>query len=430
MRRAFLVACVAAALAAAASCADTDGHDAPPPTTTADAQTPPVFGDGGSTEAAPNDGAAEGGPRTCSAAGWCVTPLPDTDLVMTDLWPVTGRAFAIAQSPTLGVKILVFDDATPKWQYIDDDSQNAAFGTDSYVGNIWAPNTDEVYFTTSPGLLYHGKSAGSTWTWDHVSLPDHGHATETLKWPFPVVGVFGTAADDVYAWYANTIFHYESADGGAPGWVAKSIASDVEDPTEGIYITSASGSKDEIWFSGTRDRSNFYACPLAVRRTAAGYQRVVDGIAQFDPSNPCLQRPGFAWLAEDGWLREIQPLASGGALGLTGGHKIFPPGPTFGRIVTTSDGGFTASAELVDVGYTLSTEYALSSLWISDGEAWLGAQSVVYHGPSAVDAGPLGISTIALTGAPLDTSILRVRGTSNMNLWAIGARYALHKTTP
>ena len=51
-------------------------------------------------------------------------------------------------------------------------------------------------------------------------------------------------------------------------------------------------------------------------------------------------------------------------------------------------------------------------------------------GSYQIDAGLYEVSTIALNGAALDVPFHQVRGTSNTNIWAVGQRYALHKTTP
>jgi hypothetical protein len=40
------------------------------------------------------------------------------------------------------------------------------------------------------------------------------------------------------------------------------------------------------------------------------------------------------------------------------------------------------------------------------------------------------ISTVDLGSGPLDLPLRQIRGSSNTNVWAIGPRHALHKTTP
>src|SRR4051812_10992515 len=82
-----------------------------------------VIPDGGALELDAS-GEASPGETLCSAAGWCPTALPDTELLMKDIWPLPGRAFAVAESATLGVKVLEWTDAEAKWTYIDDGAQN------------------------------------------------------------------------------------------------------------------------------------------------------------------------------------------------------------------------------------------------------------------------------------------------------------------
>ena len=61
-----------------------------------------VIPDGGES-VTPDGGAPEGDAEIeasaeesrCSDAGWCVTALPDPDLVLRDIWPIGVRAFAM-----------------------------------------------------------------------------------------------------------------------------------------------------------------------------------------------------------------------------------------------------------------------------------------------------------------------------------------------
>ena len=96
------------------------------------------------------------------------------------------------------------------------------------------------------------------------------------------------------------------------------------------------------------------------------------------------------------------------------------------------------------------TPSIVNSVWIQGTDAWIGGWGLVLRAdkdlgkwnlaeglftPSdnamnKTDAATYSVSTTAIDGAPLDVPIYQVRGTSNVNLWAIGPRYALHKTTP
>ena len=79
---------------------------------------------------------------------------------------------------------------------------------------------------------------------------------------------------------------------------------------------------------------------------------------------------------------------------------------------------------------TTAASAGLNSLSVEGGNLWLGGMGVVLRGTGVFDGGAYEVSTVSLTGAPLGRPIYQVRGTSNTNLWAIGVRYALHKTTP
>src|SRR5262245_36272369 len=137
MRGAFILAGSSLVFAAVVACASSDDNDgAFAPDQDSGGSLPPEHeageGDAGQvvTDAAPVD-------RRCSAAGWCTTSLPGTDLVLKDVRPFENVVFAIAESPTLGVKLLEWasdrdgegvadagDAGGSSWQYIDDNSQN------------------------------------------------------------------------------------------------------------------------------------------------------------------------------------------------------------------------------------------------------------------------------------------------------------------
>ena len=64
-------------------------------------------------------------------------------------------------------------------------------------------------------------------------------------------------------------------------------------------------------------------------------------------------------------------------------------------------------------------------------DVWLGGPNIILRtGQDLADGGSYQVSTISLTGAWLETPIYQIRGSSNVDRWAVGARYALHKTTP
>ncbi|AKU98777.1 hypothetical protein AKJ09_05441 [Labilithrix luteola] len=367
------------------------------------------------------------GPATCSDAGWCVTTLPDSDLKMVDIWPFRDRAFAIASSPTLGVKVLEWVEADQRWSYIDDNTQNDD-GFGKYVGRIWSPNENEIHFTISPGYVYHGRRAAN-WSWERTRLPvsagnlSGDPALTSLE--APALGVWGTSADDVYAWHANTIFHWAIADGGKPDWIPEYVGDDQNYGVRVFILGAGGSSKDDVWFSGGRGNGNNASCALLVHKTQEGYRHVVDGTFSYGfPMGTCSARPDTLLPEKAGAMTDVQPAGAGRLVALR-----YPD--TMARIASDGDGGF----ELSSTRFTASkpvgpSAVTLYSLWAHGDDAWFSGSGLVLRGPVSADADAFGVSTLALTGAPLDTELYRVRGTNDDNLWAIGARYALHKTTP
>jgi hypothetical protein len=423
------VAWISASVACAAS--GNEAENAGPPD---GGGTPDTISDG---EAPKADAAEQDLPEPkCSAAGWCVTALPDADLVMKDIWPFPSRAFAIAESPTLGVKVLEWTEVDATWRYIDDSTQNES-GLGRFAGTVWAPSEDEVYYAVSPGYVYHGTRAtgASTWSWTSSRLgevttddPNDGNPASYMVGYRRVaaLGVWGTSRDDVYAWFKDTIYHRTSADGGAPQWVAEHVATGVDDPAERFFFFGAAGtSSDDVWFAGARHNTNTkkdVGCPLLVRKTAGAYQTVADARPQKGiVKRSCAARPGALLLsAAPGWLMNIQALDTNRVIALRGQRDV-------ARI---SVDGASYSVALAPVSQVTSPS-GLYSLATLAGDVWLGGPRLVLRGPADVwDGGAYEVSTISLNGGPLETTVFQIRGTSNTNLWAIGDRYALHKTTP
>jgi hypothetical protein len=418
------VAWISASIACAAS--GNDKENAGPPD---GAGTPPTISDG---EALESD-AAEQDPTKprCSAAGWCVTALPDADLRMKYISPFAARAFAIAESPTLGVKVLEWTESDASWKYIDDSTQNES-GLGRFAGTVWAPSENEVYYAVSPGYVYRGTrpSGASTWSWTRSRLgehtsdnPDDGNIRERRM---PALGVWGTSPGDLYAWFKDTIYHRTSGDGGGPEWVPEYVAAGVDDPGEEFLFFGAAGTgSDDVWFGGTRiNQSKNVGCALLVRKTAGIYQKIADARPQkVGLKRSCAARPGALFIdgsRPEGWLTNIQALETNRFIALQGTRDV----------VRISADGDNYSVARAPVSASVSPA-GFNSLASLAGDVWLGGQKIVVRGPANVwDGGAYEVSTISLNGAPLESTIWQVRGTSNTNLWAIGDRYALHKTTP
>jgi len=485
MRRILLLTTAATGLAAAVACATSDVDAPSPPPNEAD---PTALPDAGSAGESPADDAEAPRLDRCSAAGWCTTSLPDPDLTLTDIWPFETRAFAIAETPTQGVKVLEWDDAVQTWVYIDDNSQNT-FESGRYSGKIWAPNENELYYGVSPAFIYHGTrtAPASPWTWRRSRLDNHSPDAGSDRDPgiarigpvspeqrpaadFPALGVWGTSADDVYAWYANTIFHRTTAGGGEPTWVAEYTADDYAGASDAFFFFSAAGSgRDDVWFSGTRGRyanTGVFSCPIVVHKSAEGYRRLVDytitGTIPTDHTRgACSAKagalnlqswfpgfdlgwsvipPGFIAPTQGAWLTSIASAGPNAVAGILQGGNL--------AYIEASDGGI---ARWIPMGFSplrRDAPSSLSSVWIHGTETWMSGWGAVLRTDTDVDHwstgwrivlptnatdardGTFDVSTIALNGAPLDAPFHQVRGTSNTNLWAVGARYALHKTTP
>jgi hypothetical protein len=429
MRASLVIAYSIVALAAGVACASSEDEAAPPPPP----DTGTVLPDADVTEAAvddpaPPDASADG--PMCSPAGWCATSLPDVDLVLKDVWPYATRAFAVAESVTLGVKVLEWEDAAGAWKYIDDGTQNEP-GFGPYVGKMWSPNENEIYYTVAPGTVYRGTRVATAWSWTRYALPDnspkddptHDHGHPSYGWfpikAYPAMGVWGTSSDDVYAWYTNTVFHWMKDDAGLSAWIPEYIADDTEQSFEHLFFLAAAGTnRDDVWFVGARDAyPSGGTCVVMVRRTPDGYRRIADGTTSFQ----CEERPGFLKVGDfDGWLTDVQSAGDGELVGLKSGSNVL-------RLSVDAD-SYTVALSEVPINVIKSD---VVSLWSApDRELWLTGSNLVARGSDVVDGGTYRVSTISLSGAPLNRPMYRVRGTSSTNLWSVGARYALHKTTP
>jgi len=422
MKRAFSFASVTAGLAAAAACASSDVEGP--------AASPPDSEDSGTTVHAPDaassdahaDVDASPEAATCSGAGWCITDLPDSDLTLRDVWPHDNHTFAIAESPTLGVKFLEWESASSTWRYIDDYSQNA--DQIGHAGAMWSPSEDEVYFAVTPLKIFHGKRTvpdGSwSWSYDRLPPPDGAPAFDSVDPPF---GVVGTSSGDVYAWYANTIYRRTRDDGGSDAWIVEYSSDETNNGARLSLRTAAAPSGDEVWFAG----ASAFTCPVIIRTSPAeGYQRVADGIKS--PST-CVARDGLLMLG-NGVLEELRVASDDGVVG------VVANGATRDVVRITfdasADGGRGYAVSRFPVDGTLARGQPINTLWSArDEPIWLGGVSIILRSNGDVfDGGSFGVSTISLNGAWLDFPIYKIRSASTNNRWAVGAKYALHKTTP
>jgi hypothetical protein len=433
MKRKLLLACASAALPTAIACATADQGTEQRPTdggslVVTEASVAPDASDGGTTELVPVP--------QCSDAGWCPTELPDPDLMFKDVWPLAGRAFAIAESPTLGIRLLEWEDSRAKWKYIDDNSQNQPGGGD-YAGRIWAPNPDEVYYGVAFGTIQHGTRPvppSTTWTWEQATLTDHSPDLATypahdhgrrynpeLEISYPTLGVWGIGGD-VYAWYANTIYRRTSQSGGPPTWVAEHMLLDTDAVDEHVLFLGAAGtSADDVWFLAVRQRTlpdgADVGCPLITRKTSKGYERIFDGLT----AAGCTERMGVPSIpGAAGWLMDLQALPGNRFAGIKGGRDVI-------RISQSEPGVDSVDAIPIDLGLYDRRLYSVYSP--SQDQIWASGMGIVIRAQDVWDGGAFGVSTISLNGGPINRPLYQIRGTSDTNLWAVGVRYALHKTT-
>ncbi|AKV04373.1 hypothetical protein AKJ09_11036 [Labilithrix luteola] len=413
-----------------------------------------ALADAGATDARAD--AAPSGP-SCSSAGWCATSLPDADLTLKSIWSLEGRAFATAEGATVGVKVLEWTDAEGKWQYIDDNSQNQT-GLARYVSNVWAPSENELYYAVAKGTIVHGTrpSSDKAWTWTSHPLEDHSPVRQRYYAPdgppeavsgalYPTLGVWGTGADDVYAWYTNTIYHWKSEGSAAPSWMPEYTADDVSSDTEELFALGMTGAnRDDLWFSFVRTNMAYYqgSCPVIVRKTPAGYERISDGRVEGTRCTEAL--PGFSRMGSvRGWLTSLQTLGVGQVAGIQGGRELV-------KISAAGDGYSVATSRILSLDPVNdfdsspgASDFFTSLYRAPDGRLWMGGMGIwQLHSStggsgmvvSADDVWSAGgsytVSTLSLTGAPLEGSGFKIHGTSNTNLWLAGARHALHKTNP
>ncbi len=432
MRRPFfLFTCVSIALGSGMACATSDDGRSDPGS--------PSDGDGDSRldagpmrdAAAPLDAYREA--PTCSPAGWCLTELPDDELRLGDIWPFPNRAFAIADSDTVGSKVLEWNGATKSWSYIDSNEQNTGYAVTS---SIWAPNENEVYYAkvvvdfssfSILGTAHHGKRPvppATEWTWE--ALP--AQTCNTISLPT----IRGTSPDDVYFVFCNSVFRLNQAagGGGAGGGSAWTLEYAFDgDPTY-VSLTDVVGTgPDDLWIVGGRSWAGFGGCGVVVRKDASGYKVVADGDVD-DSGEDCTAKEGFAMIR--GAFQYGNQVAS---------KKQFVGVSYFSDSVTDvvkttahDDGSITQSTSHPTVAANILMQSAWGAspddLWFVTGRLGGGA-STVMHGTNVFsDGGLYQYSTVSMNGEPNPKRLVRIRGTSNTDIWAIGDQRALHKTTP
>lgn len=433
MRRPFLLfACVSIALGSGIACATSDDGPSDPGT--------PADGDGGlRLDAGPRlDAGADvtadayREPPTCSRAGWCLTQLPEDQLQLRDIWPFPNRAFAIADSDTVGTKVLEWDGATNTWSYIDDNNQNTGY---SITGSTWAPNENEVYYSrlvvdfsnfSIQGIAYHGKRPippATDWTWE--TLP--AQTCDRINIPI----VRGTGPDDVYFVFCNSVFLLNQGSPGDGGTTtAWGLKYTVEGDTSNVTLTDIVGTgPDDLWIVGGRTWAGYGGCGFVVRKDASGYKVVADGDADTD-TGACTAREGLARIPGPFQYGNQIPDANQ----FVGVTYVSDRVTDVTKIVEATDGTISQTTSHPTVGSDILLNSAwgasLDNLWFVTGRLGNGANTVLHGTNVFSDNGTYQYSTVSMNGEPNPKRLVRIRGTSNTNIWAIGDQRALHKTTP
>ncbi|MDF2692814.1 MAG: hypothetical protein K0S65_1197 [Labilithrix sp.] len=360
---------------------------------------------------------------SCSDEGWCKTALPAQSLVIRDIWPFADRAFAVAESYSLGIRVMEWTAATSKWEYIDDNTPNDVSA--EYTTKIWAPNPNEIYVAIAPFSIYRGVRGAEGWTWK-IETVANAPAPPAGDYPkAESLGVWGTE-NEVYAWYLNTVYRRNPSG----EWVAEYIAEDKDSPDEIMLFMGAAGiDTDNIWFSGVRFVTDGYKCTFLMRKVVGDYRRIADAIRNADYRTPCVPRPGFSLLDAKDVPVELQSR--------DGKHFFLASSNNNGVYrIEEDDGGIDAS--LVAVPRALIDTPQWSTLWAeSNDRVWLGgggrggsSWGALLRGDGVWDGGKFEYSSTTTGGVPLHQRPTQIRGTSTANIWVVGEGYALHKTTP
>jgi len=366
-------------------------------------------------------------PERCSAAGWCEVPRPEYGIYtqrFRGVWPLADRAFVYGGSATpddssrLPDVLLEWDYASKTFTRIDDGRHTRSRIN---INGVYAPNKDEVYYVASRygvvgAEVYHGRRPvppAKEWSW----------TTHAFGCPGAFVPAMGGSGPDIYITGCKTIFRHspDGGDGGTETWVEDVVELDSADDVAGIAGTAP----DNVWFYLTKA-----GCPYILRRTAAGYERVVEGT--YNPADgTCQPMDGLLTLG-DGY----PTVGVGDRIGVAASGELLvlrQDGKQLARIGPAGAGGgyaiaYASPLPTVPEGITLQRLWAGEddTLWfITNENSILRATDVFSDGGATIQ-----YSTLARNGAPNDKLLTILRGTSNSNLWAIGNDRAFHKSTP
>ncbi|MDF2694761.1 MAG: hypothetical protein K0S65_3144, partial [Labilithrix sp.] len=283
---------------------------------------------------------------------------------------------------------------------------------------------NEVYYAISdigtPGsYVYRGTrpvAPATAWSWTRLRFDCDRADTSPQVW--------GTGNNDVYVLTCGAIHHLTSFNPANPPSVAEYVDDDTDHPLELLGATGTAD--DDVWFVGTRGWTPGQ-CTTIVHKTAAGYQRIIDGIPNDDfyRCNPKADYPTVNGAFRSAILSPVKGRLIGLRYSDSNGNELV-------RITANNDGTYAIASSKPPAAMAVN----LRSFWgIAEDDLWLvstrGGGGGVLRGTKVwTDAGAYEYSTLALTTAPNFQPLQRIRGTSNTNLWAVGDDRAFHKTTP
>lgn len=188
--------------------------------------------DAGETDSDAGDAVATDAGRTCSAEGWCHTALPESNLVLRDVWSDgKGVAWAVSESG----KVL-------RW---DGKAWSIAFTAPGALYAVWGSSPTDLWIGGEGGL-YHATGASSS-----------ALAFQAVELSVPIMSILGFGASDIWAtgysqdleftYDTGRVFHYSGGSGAAASEWAED---DVTLSSPALYAKIWGTSDDDLWIGG------------------------------------------------------------------------------------------------------------------------------------------------------------------------------------
>lgn len=378
-----------------------------------------------------------GASKPCSPDDWCPTTLPGTEVSIADVHPLEARAFGLMTGQFIGYKAAEW---TPDagWQLI---TKKVQFSPYSSSGQIWAVSDDEIYFSVNDlrgfldgpfgAFIVRGRrpvAPATDWTWttSHIDR-------DALTYVAPL---WATSDGTIYVSTGGQIHRLDRSpppDAGDPNalhWVAEPYADDLPEHPVEFYAISGTG-PDDVWFGGGRANADYTVrCATLVHKTASGYRTVIDGVPDDDGCKVRVDKAGVAMVR--GMFQSSIHAASPGRV--VGAVNNSPFEPVDNELVSVRANG--DSPATVSTTRPAGNDAVLLAPWgTSEDDLFIIATrtttSAILRGRTIWGAtASYAYSQLAINGLPNTSELLRIRGTSNHNIWAVGSANAYHKTTP